>query len=233
MKKDIRKQNAKKDIFVIFLTSLIPMVVYLIFESSWRSFHQDINVHFWYKFALQCFISYCLAGLGFTIVMLWRKEKFSHFGLLSKNTLVSIVLSAVVFLPHFIFLMVTKGYHGYAPMSGAILYDSIMQRPFLQQLFCMVVVFAIWGFCEGFTYVYIGRKVNDIFPIKNQYLNWGAIIGGTLCVMMHGGIALNWISIFDAITMFLFVYGILTIKDITNNAWGCVASFLFLWNAFP
>lgn len=139
MHKDRSKQKTKTDLLLIFLASLIPMIIYLVFEQSWRSFNSNPNIHFWYKFALQSLIAYCLAGLGFTIVMLWRKEKWSSYGLVTKNTLVSILSSVLVFLPHLIFLILTKGFHGYMPMSGAIVYDSVMERPLLQQFICMML----------------------------------------------------------------------------------------------
>lgn len=227
------KQKIKRDLVVIFLASLVPMIIYLVFEQSWRAFNQNGSINFWYKFVLQSLIAYCLAGLGFTIVMLWRKEGFSSYGLVKKNTISSILMSILVFLPHLVFLVITKGFHGYAPMSGAIIYDSIMDRPFLQRFFCMIVVFLIWGFCEGFTYVFVSQKINSLLSKQNRFLNVGAVIGGIICVMMHGGIALNVVSLFDALTMFIFVYGILTVKDINKNAWGCIFAFLFLWNAFP
>lgn len=204
MRKDKSKQKAKIDLFVVFLFSCVPMIVYLVFEQSWRSLNQNSTISFLYKFSVQSLLAYSLAGLGFTIVMLWRKEKLSSYGLVKKNAIVSVLLSVLVFVPHLIFLIATKGYHGYVPMSGAIIYDSIVQRSFLQQILCMIIVFAIWGFCEGFTYVYVGQKINTLFPIKSKYINWGAVLGG-----------------------------ILMIKDINKNAWGCIVSFLFLWNAFP
>ncbi len=34
------------------------------------------------------------------------------------------------------------------------------------------------------------------------------------------------------ITILIIIYGMLMVKEITDNAWGCVFMFVFLWNAF-
>lgn len=118
-------------------------------------------------------------------------------------------------------------------MSGAIIYDRVIEQPFSQQGIYLAIIFLIWGFCEGFSYIFICDKINVLYESKNTYLNIGAIAGGILCMLMHGGISLNPIIIADAITMFIFIYGTLLVKNITGNAWGCIFSFFFLWNAFP
>lgn len=227
------KKQAKIDLLIVLLGSIIPAIIYLFFAESWRGLNQSQNINFWIKFSISTILAYCLAGLGFTIAMLFRKEKFSEFGLIKKNAFIAILFSIICFLPHFIFLIVTRGFHGYIPMSGAIVYDSVMQRSIQEKIFCMIIIFIVWGFCEGFSYIYIAQKINVIFPVKSKWLNVGAIVGALLCVFMHGGISLDVKVMFDALTMFVFVYGILVTKNITGNAWGCIFSFFFLWNSFP
>ncbi len=34
------------------------------------------------------------------------------------------------------------------------------------------------------------------------------------------------------LTIFMIVYGMLSVKEYTGNAWGCVFIFVLLWNAF-
>lgn len=221
------------DLLILLLMTLFPVIIYLFFEQQWRELNKSPQISFAVKFFIQSFLSFSLAGIGFVTVMIFRKEKFIEFGLVKKGALVSILLSIVAFIPHFIFLMVSKGFHGYMPMSGAIIFDSVMEQQLFVKIFCMIIVYFLWGFCEGFNYVFISQKLNIIFPNKRKFLNIGALVCGFLCVMLHGGISFNMIAIFDALTMFVFVYGILLIKDINNNSWGCIFAFLFLWNAFP
>lgn len=227
------KKQAIIDLIIIFACSVIPMIIYLFLGQYWRSLSQSDSVNFWVKFLIQCFLSFCLAGLGFVVVMILRKEDFAKFGLVRKNIVGSIILSSLTFVPHFIFLMVTRGFHGYVPMSGAIVFDSVMLQSLFEKIICVIILFAIWGFCEGFSILYIGQKINSIWKPKTKFLNIGAIVSAIIFVFMHGGVSLDPVVLFDAITMFVFIYGILVIKDITGNAWGCIFSFFFLWNAFP
>jgi hypothetical protein len=117
-------------------------------------------------------------------------------------------------------------------MNGTVLTDSILARPFPQNVLCMGLVYLIWGFFEGITYVFFSKKINTIFIFKNKCLNIGAIFCGIICVLIHGIIGFDLLTSIETITVFIFIYGILIIKDTTGNAWGCVFSFLFLWNAF-
>ena len=38
-------------------------------------------------------------------------------------------------------------------------------------------------------------------------------------------------TIFEALTTFILIYGMLVVKENTNNAWGCILIFLLYWNA--
>lgn len=44
-------------------------------------------------------------------------------------------------------------------------------------------------------------------------------------------IGIDLYTVFEAITAFIIIYGMLVIKDKTNNAWGCILIFLLFWNA--
>ena len=228
----IEKQKAKRDLIILFCATLIPLIIYLFFANVWNIRGRDESINFWLRFWSISLTAYGLAGLGCTIVFLYRKERFSDYGLVKKDAFLSIALSVFAFIPHFLFMYFTGDVEGYLPMNGTVLTDSVLARPFPQNILCMGFLFLIWGFFEGMSYVYISKKINTIFPPKNQYLNWGAIFGGIVCVLMHGMIGLDILTIIEAITVFIFIYGILVVKDKTGNAWGCVFSFLFLWNAF-
>ena len=227
------KKRAKADLLIVSISALVPTVIYLFFEPQWRVASQDPDTSFGITFFVMCVLAFCLSGLGALLVVSVLKESFASYGMVRKNAFIVILLSVLAFIPHLIFMIAANGWHGYAPMSGAIVYDGVVSRPPFQRLVCMGIVFLIWGFCEGFTYVLVSRKVNTILPAKGDFMNFGAIIGGILCVMMHGGVPLDLLSLFDALTMFIFIYVILIVKDRFRNAWGCIFSFFFLWNAFP
>ena len=230
--KSVEAKKAKNDLIIIFFATLIPLIIYLFFENVWNIHGRDESINFWLRFWLISLSAYGLTGLGCTIVFIYRKERFKDYGLIKNKTILAIALSILVFIPHFLFLYFTGKVHGYLPMNGTVLTDSVLNRPFPQNILCMALLFLIWGFFEGINYVFISKKINTIFQPKNKYLNIGAIFGGVGCVLIHGILGLDILTLIEAITVFIFVYGILIVKDVTGNAWGCVFSFLFLWNAF-
>jgi len=230
--KSIDKQKAKNDLVIWFFATLIPLLIYLFFENIWNIQGRDESINFWLRFWLISLSAYGLAGLGCTIIFIYRKEKFHDYGLIKNNMLLSIALSVLVFIPHFLFMFFTGNVQGYFPMNGTVLTHSALNRTFPQNVLCMGLIFLIWGFFEGINYVFICKKINVIFPPKNKYINIGAIFAGLACVVIHGMIGLDILTLIEAITVFIFIYGILIIKELTGNAWGCVFSFFFLWNAF-
>ena len=84
---------------------------------------------------------------------------------------------------------------------------------------------------EGFNYVVISKKINDRYVCKNKWLNYGAIVCGLVCVLIHGMVGFDLYTFFAALTTFIIIYGMLIVKEKTNNAWGCIFIFLFFWNA--
>jgi hypothetical protein len=230
--KSIDAQKAKKDLLIILVAALLPLVIYLFFENTWNTKGRDETISFWFRFWLICSLAYGLAGLGPTIVYIYRKEKISDYGLVKSKIALSIIFSILAFIPHFLFMFFTGGVQEYLPMNGTVLTRSVLSRPFPQNILCMLLLFLIWGFFEGMTYVVISKKINAIFTSKNKYFNVGAIVCGIICVLVHGIIGIDILTLIEAISVFIFVYGILIVKNITGNAWGCVFSFLFLWNAF-
>lgn len=229
---ELKKREAKQDLIIIIFATIIPLIIYLFFENVWNIKGRDESINFWVRYWLITLSAYGLAGFGSTIVFLYRKEKFKYYGLVTENIFPAILLSIVVFIPHFLFMLLTGDINGYAPMNGTVLTESTLIRPFPQNILCMGLIFLIWGFFEGINYVVISKKINTIFSKNNIFLNYGAIFSGIVCVLIHGMIGLNILSLIEGITVFIFVYGIVVIKDLTGNAWGCIFSFLFLWNAF-
>jgi hypothetical protein len=124
------KQKAKQDLIIICFATLIPLIIYLFFESVWNVQGRDESINFWLRFWSISLTAYGLAGLGCTIVFLRRKERFKDYGLVKKQALLSIVLSILVFIPHFLFMFFTGDVQGYFPMNGTVLTDSVLLKPF-------------------------------------------------------------------------------------------------------
>ena len=186
----------------------------------------------WLRLIPVILIQYGLAGLGSTIVILHRREYFRDYGLNTHGTIISIVLSVAVFIPHLVFIIFNGNVTNYMPFQGMFLTKTILTQVFPLNIMGFILIGLVWGFFEGFNYVVISKKINVRFSSQNTWLNWGAIVCAILCILIHGMIGFDFATLMEALTTFIFVYGILLIKDRTNNAWGIIFSFVFLWNAF-
>jgi hypothetical protein len=96
----------------------------------------------------------------------------------------------------------------------------------------MLLIVLSWGFFEGFNYVVISQKINIRFPASNRWLSWGAVVCAVMCILIHGVIGITPENIIETICVFIVIYGMLMVKEYTDNAWGSVFIFMFLWNAF-
>lgn len=234
MKKELstKQISADKDLNIIIYATLIPLIVYFVFGNQIMDFVKSNDGNIWLKSIPIMLIQYGLAGFGSSIVMLYRKEKPTDYGVVKKNFIKTILLSVVVCIPAFVFMLVNNEIGSYLPLQGCNLTREFLASGFPTNVLGYGLIVLIWGLWEGFNYVVISRKVNERYPGKNQWLNTGAITCGILCVLIHGMIGVDLYTIFEAITTFVLIYGMLIIKDKTNNAWGCVLISLLFWNAF-
>ena len=188
----IKQKNADKDLNIIVLFTLIPLIIYLVFGNSIMNFAKNSQLNIWLRFIPIILIQFGLAGLGSLIVILYRKEKLKEYGLVKNNLFKTIMLTIIVCIPSLIFLLVNN---------------------------------------EVKNYVVISKKINDRYINKNKWLNYGAIVCGIICILVHGMIGFDLYTIFEALTTFILIYGMLVVKENTNNAWGCILIFLLYWNA--
>lgn len=146
--------------------------------------------------------------------------------------MISIVLCIFCFVPYIIFSAVTKQITSYLPFQSVWMTKEAISSGFPVNVVTMLVITTAWGFFEGFNYVVISDKINQRYPSKNRLLNWGAIICAVMCILIHGMIGVTLESSIEMFTIMIIIYGMLVIREITGNAWGCIFIFVFLWNAF-
>ena len=140
-------------------------------------------------------------------------------------------MSAVVCIPALIFMLVNNEIDSYLPLQGCLLTREFLSCTFPVNALGYALTILVWGFFEGFNYVVISKKINERYPGGRKHINYGAIVCGMLCILIHGMIGFDLYTLFEALTTFVIVYGMLMIKEKTGNAWGCILIFILFWNA--
>jgi hypothetical protein len=231
----IAKNPNKKldiDLYIIILSSFIIIGLYSIFQSKFITFVKNQNMPLLVRTIVSALLQFGVAGLGITIVSFLRKESFISYGLRRKGTLLSIFFSFLCFIPYIVFLFITKQIDGYLPFQSVWVMKEVLESSFPFNIIGIIPIVTAWGFFEGFNYVVISEKLNQKYPSKYKWLNWGAIICAILCILIHGIIGVTLQNFIEMITILIIIYGMLMVKEFTKNAWGCVFVFIFLWNAF-
>lgn len=230
-KLSVKQKNADKDLNIIVFSTVIPLIAYLISGNNIMNFAKISEINIWLRFIPVMLIQFGLAGLGSLIVICYRKEKLKEYGLVKNNFFKTIILSLVVCIPSMIFLLINNEINSYLPLKGCFFTKLFLSSNFPTNILGYILIIFVWGFIEGFNYVVISKKINDRYISKNKWLNYGAIVCGLVCVLIHGMIGLDLYTLFEALTTFIIIYGMLIAKEKTNNAWGCIFIFLFFWNA--
>ena len=230
--KAIEQIKAKKDLIIIFLSLLIPVILYVIFEGSIMDFVKTSSLNVWIKCLPIILIQFGMSGLGILIVIFYRKEKLKEYGLIRKNFFKTLLFSFLVCIPHLVYLLLNGKVNSYFPLQGSIVTRMFIASEFPTNILGYVLCVIIWGFLEGLFYPVVSKKINTVHPYKNKLLNYGAIVCGIICILIHGMIGFDLNTIFEAATTFILVYGMLIIKEETGNAWGCILISVLFWNAF-
>ena len=148
-----------------------------------------------------------------------------------KDLNIIIYATLVICIPSMIFLLVNNEINSYLPLKGCFFTSLFLNSNYPTNILGYILIAFVWGIVEGFNYVVISKKINERYISKNKWLNYGAIVCGIVCVLIHGIVGFDLYTIFEALTTFIIIYGMLIVKEKTNNAWGCIFIFLFFWNA--
>lgn len=140
--------------------------------------------------------------------------------------------SLLVALPLIIFKGLTHQIHSYLPLQSIQLTKEVMSQSFPSNILAYLFICLIWGFWEGFNYVVIAEKIRIRFPSPYSWLDSGAITCAIFCLLIHGIIGFDIYTLFESLTVFILIYGMLAIQKHNKNSWGCVMLFLLIWNAF-
>ena len=218
------------DLWIIILVTLGFFLFYTVTGKQLMSFVANSSISVIPRLLLNAGVQFGIAGLGITIVCIFRKENFTYFGLTRKNLFKTIIWTIICFVPSTCYIFLSGQFNGYQPFSILITDDVIASGiPF--SILGMALIVLVWGFFEGFNYVVICDKINKRYPTTNQWLDYGAAICAIVCILFHPFSTSFW-GIVEIITTFIAIYGMLIVKKKTGNAWGCVFAFCFIWNAF-
>ncbi|CRZ34670.1 hypothetical protein DFR55_105100 [Herbinix hemicellulosilytica] len=227
-----REKQLSVDLWIILLTSVIALGIYTVLGNNINKFIKDDSVNIILRVLSIGVFQFGVAGLGSVIVSIIRKDSFLNHGLNTKNLIKALVLSLVFCIPEFAFRLYIGEIHKWVPFIKVNTTAEILSSGFPWNVLGMLITATCWGFFEGFNYVIIRDKLSELMPSKYKYFDWGALICALVCILIHGMIGITPKSIIEmTVTMFL-IYGMLIVRKITGNAWGCVLVFLVYWNAF-
>lgn len=226
------QEKTDTDLWIIGISTLVVFGAYMMVQSSIDTTISNTEHFILLRTMYGAFIQFGLTGLGITIVSIFRKESFRQHGLNKKNIVRSILLSILCVIPYLIFTVITEGNVQYMPLQGVKMTKEILNSGFPVNILGMGIIALVWGFFEGFNYIVISDKINARYPSNNKWLNWGGIICTIACILLHGAIGLHIENIFEILATLCLVYGMIMVREKTDNAWGTIFIFLFFWNAF-
>lgn len=228
----IDQKKANIDLWIIIITVCIVLGIYNKFNNAISDTVYNIQLPILLRTFFIALFQYGVAGLGITLVFIYRKESIFSYGLCRKNLFITLVLSALMFLPNIIFNIITGDATSYLPFQGVSITKEVLSSSLLIKIIGLSIIAVAWGFLEGFNYAVITDKINILYPSKNKWIDIGAISCAIMCILIHGAIGITPKDIIEMFTVLIIIYGMLMVRKFTGNAWGCVFLFVFLWNAY-
>ena len=226
------KKRLWTDIIIICLVSFVALGIVLMLFNGFNDIAYDQSINVVLRTALIGFGGqFALAGLGMCIVCLIRKEKFTQFGLNTKNLIPALLLSLACCVPDFIYNIVNGRVHAWCPFIDVHITREVLASPIWEKIPGYLIIAICWGFFEGFNYVVINDKVSKLYPSKVRFWDWGAFSCAVMCILIHGAVGVTPDAILEMLCTMFLIYGMLIVRKETGNAWGCVLIFMVYWNA--
>ena len=223
------QKASKKNIADILIIVLSFAIIYGISGIVYVIFQLDLGKPLLVQTIMGACVQFGTMGLGICIVCVLRKDTFASFGLKREKLILTLLLSALACLPSLLFRMYQQESFTYLPFQGVHFTRLLLSSAFPVNAIGLLIIATAWGFFEGFYYVVLYDRLNKLLPAKNIFLNWGAIICGVYCLLLH--IVVGHTYGIEAIGVFVVIYGMLLTYRYTGNAWGCVLIYCLYWNA--
>lgn len=228
-----QQKEADQDLNILALFTFLPLIGFLAFQEPIISFSRNPDHSLWMRLFVLALCQFSIAGLGASVILIYRKEGLQKYGLVGKEIFPTLLQTALIALPLLIFLIASGQMHSYLPFQSILLTKEVLSSPFPTNFLGYLLISLIWGFWEGFNYVVIVQKINLRYPqyVKGVW-NLGAFVCALICLLIHGMIGFDSLSLLQEGTVFILIYGMLLVQRRTGNAWGCILIFVLLWNAF-
>jgi len=227
-----RKKQLLADLAIIGITAVLALAAFGAVNMFLPGLEnrKDINIAL-RVFIIGFFAEFGLAGMGLCIVCLIRKEPFGKFGLNSNRLLPCLFLSLLCCVPECLFYLFSTEVYGWFPFIGVKLSYEALHTAFPSGLLAYLQIALFWGFFEGFNYVVVFDKLDELFPSRYAYLNKAAFIIAVFCILIHGAVGVTPSEITEMLCTMFLIYGMLIVRKQTGNGWGCVFIFFVYWNA--
>ena len=224
-----QQKRLEVNLWIIVLVTLAVFSIYFVIGKDLMAYCKNSSVSVWPRLLAASAMEFGIAGLGITIVCLYRKTSFLSFGLKKENTLKAIAGTVLCFIPYIAYIVLSGQFEGYEPLSIMVTPD-LHKAGIPTMIIGTLIVAVVWGFFEGFNYAVIAEYISERYPKDSKILDMGALtvaIMGILFHPLHFGV----LGMTDLVTTFIALYGMLLVRKTTRNSWGCVFAFLFIWNA--
>lgn len=227
-----RKKQLSQDLWIICIVSFAVLAICMLVNDKMKSFVFDPSINI----VLRVLVvgvggQFGLAGLGITSVCILRKEKFQSFGLNTKNLIPALLLSLACCIPDFIYCVISGNVHAWCPFWDVNTTPELLKSGFPYNILGMLITAVCWGFFEGFNYVVIRDKLSELYPSRYKFWDWGAFVCAIMCILVHGAIGVTPDAVVEMLVTIFLIYGMLLVRKLTGNAWGCVLIFMVYWNA--
>ena len=77
MQSNLKQQNTGKDLIILVLVTLIPLIIYVVLGNRIMQYVRTSTANIWMRAFPVMLIQFGLAGLGSLIILLYRKEKLT------------------------------------------------------------------------------------------------------------------------------------------------------------
>ena len=232
LKKRVLTEQQKRLDVNLWIIALVTMTIYCLYGvigKQLMTYCKDGSISVWPRLFAAAGMEFGIAGLGITLVCIFRKTSFVNFGLKKENAGRAVLGTLFCFLPYIAYVVLSGQFEGYEPFSIMVTPD-LHKAGILTTIAGTVIIATIWGFFEGFNYAVIAQFISERYPLNGKLFDWGAFVCTLMGILFHP-IHFDLVGIADLATTFVALYGMLMIRKHTKNSWGCVFAFLFIWNA--